>query len=177
MDEEGLFAPVAALVLAQPFDRAQGDIAGRVQLLGQTGAPGVEHVWHLSRQRVGATAQARRVRALRAQPALIVAAHLVAMLEAQLHVVEAVVRQAQPVRRVGPARHRLLTVGVIVAQVGQGLGLWAVRPAPPRRRSGGHWLEMGLADERGLPARLAQLVDEGPRLQGQRHPVHPHPCG
>ncbi|GAA0628727.1 hypothetical protein GCM10009016_18100 [Halomonas beimenensis] len=107
------------------------------------------------------------------QPGGVVPLHLIAVADAQPHVVEAVVGRRQlAVRVLGPAAAHLPAVGLAVSLAAQAMTQvlrWHLAPtaarAPLGRRDVGHVLEVGLADVAGALARTAQYVGEGDAVQ------------
>lgn len=155
---------------------AIGDVSGGMQLLGHACAPGLAaggkgQAWRGNR--VGRTNQALGIRRLRPQPAPPVAVLLVGVTDGQAYVLETVVGQTQLERLIlVPALPHLLPVH---PRVWPRRFVRAARLASwPGRRDVGDVLKMGLADEAGAVARLAQQVDKGGFPERKLAAVHRH---
>ena len=185
--EEERPSAVFLRVGVQPSHRFLGDVAGRIKLFRNGGAPAL---WRdiIVGQAVLRPDHCCRIAAPRLHPGDIGGADLVAVHRGERDVLETVKGRGDfAVRSLLPGPGPLFLIGVggdrfRLARLGEGI---VARLDPPlhRRRLSGHVLEVALADEGGAVALVPHQVHEGVLRQGERNAVVPnavqrrHPAG
>ena len=151
-------------VLLQPRHGSLADVARRVELRRQARAPCLRRRDATRGKSTVRTTHIRSGLVALLQPVVIVAEHEVAVLVAQLDVIEAVVRRAYAMARLSPRAGQLLRVlgspQVLAARVRQTVDRLALRLRArlQHRRVVLHVLDVRLADQhRGVAVRAQQL--------------------
>ena len=159
-----------------------GDIARRVQLFRNRGVPALRRGDAVVGQRMLAAPQLVGIGVTLREPAIIVAADLIAMIGAEVDMLESIERSLHPILGVAtPIWCPLIVIGptgaMLLGRLHQRrrrlLTTIDVGPAP-RIADIADILQVRLSDQRGRIAARAQQFDEGCRIARQRHAVGAH---